>query len=404
MKVARPQISSVAYVKTADKHQQSCVDVIVVGGGIAGLWILSSLRMAGYDAILVEKKSLGGGQTLASQGIIHGGTKYALLGNVTGSSEAARGLPQRWIEHLSGHRLPDLSGVCRNSEHQWMWDAGDIPSKLSSFLAGKLMSGRVKPVKGQSLPAWLKARTVYQLHEPVLDVLSLVKCLAEPNRSRVFGAEAIRSEVRRHRMLLEVRTHSEKHYLATRALVWAAGEGNEGVQAYAMQRRALQMIMVKGDLPELWGHVIEAAVNPRLTITSHKCSTGEVVWYIGGQLAEDGVRRPPAEQIAVTRQELKKTFPNIKSNSLGWATLHINRAEGIQINGKRPDNPIIRQHGRQITVWPTKLAFAPVVADEVSGLVESMQISRSEDSGAFIQLAQADMGGYPWDQTFWQHG
>lgn len=391
-------------MKTADKQQQPCVDVIVVGGGIAGLWILSNLRTAGYDAILVEKESLGGGQTLASQGIIHGGTKYALLGNVTGSSEAVRGLPQRWIEHLSGHRLPDLSGVRRNSEYQWMWGAGDIPSKLSSFLAGRLMSSRVQPIKGPVLPAWLKAKTVYQLHEPVLDVLSLVKCLAERNEGRMFDAEAMRSEVRRHHVLLKVRTHNEIRHLATRVLVWAAGEGNEGIQTYAMQRRALQMVMVKGDLPELWGHVIEAAANPRLTITSHECSAGGIVWYIGGQLAEDGAGRSRAKQITAARQELIRIFPDIKPDSLDWTTLRINRAEGLRADGKRPNNPIIRQYGRQITVWPTKLVFAPVLADNVLGLVESMQISRSKADGAVIRLPQANVGQYPWDQIVRQHG
>ena len=62
-------------------------DVVIVGGGIAGLWILSALRAEGYQTILLEKDALGAGQTLASQGIIHGGTKYALTGKLTGRSE-----------------------------------------------------------------------------------------------------------------------------------------------------------------------------------------------------------------------------------------------------------------------------------------------------------------------------
>ncbi|MDF1622160.1 MAG: FAD-dependent oxidoreductase, partial [Pseudohongiella nitratireducens] len=54
--------------------------ITIVGGGIAGLWLLNRLCLAGYDAILLDKGGLGSGQTLASQGIIHGGLKYALNG------------------------------------------------------------------------------------------------------------------------------------------------------------------------------------------------------------------------------------------------------------------------------------------------------------------------------------
>ena len=57
-------------------------DIVVFGGGIAGLWLLNRLRDEGNDAILLEADGLGAAQTLASQGIIHGGLKYALGGSV----------------------------------------------------------------------------------------------------------------------------------------------------------------------------------------------------------------------------------------------------------------------------------------------------------------------------------
>ena len=45
----------------------------VSGGGIAGLWLNARLRQAGYQSLLVERGALGGGQSVKSQGIIHGG-------------------------------------------------------------------------------------------------------------------------------------------------------------------------------------------------------------------------------------------------------------------------------------------------------------------------------------------
>ena len=56
------------------------VDIAIIGGGIAGLWMLSRLRKRGYSALLIESEALGSGQTICSQGIIHGGVKYSLQG------------------------------------------------------------------------------------------------------------------------------------------------------------------------------------------------------------------------------------------------------------------------------------------------------------------------------------
>ena len=56
------------------------LDVLIFGGGGAGLWLLDDLAARGYRVLLAEAGDLGAGQTIASQGIIHGGLKYALRG------------------------------------------------------------------------------------------------------------------------------------------------------------------------------------------------------------------------------------------------------------------------------------------------------------------------------------
>ena len=91
-------------------------DVLIVGAGVAGLWLNARLRRQGFSTVLVESASLGGGQSLKSQGIIHGGAKYALHGALTGASEAIADMPRRWREALSGSGELDLSGVRLLSE------------------------------------------------------------------------------------------------------------------------------------------------------------------------------------------------------------------------------------------------------------------------------------------------
>src|SRR3546814_17745769 len=68
-------------------------DVLIVGGGVAGLWLNARLRRLGFATLLVDKGALGGGQSVKSQGIIHGGTKYTLSGALTGASEPLAGMP-----------------------------------------------------------------------------------------------------------------------------------------------------------------------------------------------------------------------------------------------------------------------------------------------------------------------
>ena len=50
-------------------------DILIVGGGIAGLWLNVRLCQQGFSTLLLERDTLGGGQSLKSQGIIHGGAK-----------------------------------------------------------------------------------------------------------------------------------------------------------------------------------------------------------------------------------------------------------------------------------------------------------------------------------------
>lgn len=52
------------------------VDVLIVGGGAQGLWLLNDLSKRHYRAVLLERGELGGGQTCHSHGLIHRGHYY----------------------------------------------------------------------------------------------------------------------------------------------------------------------------------------------------------------------------------------------------------------------------------------------------------------------------------------
>src|SRR5690349_15173678 len=86
-------------------------DIAIFGGGVAGLWLLRRLKSAGYRPVLIEKNSLGAGQTLAAQGIIHAGLKYSLEGILSEHTQSLAAMPGIWKDCLAGRGELDLSSV-----------------------------------------------------------------------------------------------------------------------------------------------------------------------------------------------------------------------------------------------------------------------------------------------------
>ena len=349
-------------------------DVLIVGGGVAGLWLNARLRKQGFATVLVEKAALGGGQSVKSQGIIHGGTKYALSGALTGASEAIADMPRRWREALAGNGELDLSGVRLLSDAHYLWSPGTLAGNLTSFFASKAVRSRVGQVKGDELPPALQHPTfkgkVYRLSELVLDVPSLIARLAELAGDSLLAAEQV-EPLYEGNDLVGLRVDGRE--IHAQRIVFSAGGGTAellaalGLQQPAMQRRPLHMVMVKAPtLKPLYAHCLGGGTKPRITVTSHPAADGEWVWYLGGDLAEaDGVARDEVSQIAAAKKELADLMPWIDLSAAQWATLRIDRAEPAQSSLARPDNAFLTEQGRLLVGWPTKLALSPDFSDRV---------------------------------------
>jgi len=359
--------------------QALSTDILIVGGGIAGLWLNARLRRLGYATLLVEKERLGGGQSVKSQGIIHGGTKYALSGALTGSSEAIADMPRRWREALAGSGELDLSGVRLLSEAHYLWSPGTLAGNLTSFFASKAMRGRVDQVKGDALPPALqhpkfKGR-VYRLAELVLDVPSLIARLAELSGDGLLAGERI-APLREDGELVGLVVDDCE--IRARRIVLSAGQGNAdllaalNIQQPAQQLRPLHMVLVKAPtLKPLYAHCLGGGPKPRVTVTSHPTADGQWVWYLGGDLAEaDGVARDEAAQVRFARQTLAELLPWVDLSAAEWRTLRVDRAEPAQSGLVRPDNAFLSEQGRLLVGWPTKLALAPDFADRVMASLE----------------------------------
>jgi glycerol-3-phosphate dehydrogenase len=396
------------------------VDIAIMGGGIAGLWLLNRLCNQGYNAILFEQGDLGGVQTIASQGMIHGGMKYALGGALTGASEAIADMPDHWRRCLNGEGDVDLSHSKVLSQHFYLWSTQSIGSRVTSFLASKVTRGRVDTVKTSELPnafqdPAFKGR-LYKLVDLVLDVPSVVNNLAENFRERIFTINwqhsAFQQAADGSVQLLKVSDGHHSLQLTARRFVFAAGAGNEhlckllGIQRPAMQRRPLRQVLVKHhyDLP-LYAHCMGTNPSPRLTVSSHKTCDGQTVWYLGGDLATDGVALSDQAVIAKAKCELLELFPWLDFSRSEWATLYIDRAEPKQKGLIKPDKAFaaMADHCSNVIVsWPTKLTLAPNMADEVCSLLRSdnIQPSRAAPDSALACLQTPVVGTPCWETLF----
>lgn len=376
-------------------------DVVVIGGGIAGLWLFRTLNTLGYRAVLLEQNSLGGGQTIKSQGIVHGGTKYTLTGQLTNAAQAIAGMPQRWRNALAGKgdvSDPDLRSARILSEYHYLWSPGDIGSRMTSFFASKALRGRVDALTKEKFPAIFKHEgfrgKVYQLNEIVLDIATVTQALVQGLEDKTVkvdwseqGNARLKTDSQGNIDAIELTDENdEKVLLKARRYVLAAGEGTEallntwGVKEPRMQVRPLQMVMVRHEHPEpIYAHCLGATPLPRITVTSHPDADGKWVWYLGGGIAEDGVKLSADELIAMAKKEMKALLPWVNLDQAEWSTLRVNRAEPKQSRLLRPDAAFCQPVANGIVTWPTKLALAPNLSDEVVRMLEEDNIRPGSD-------------------------
>jgi glycine/D-amino acid oxidase-like deaminating enzyme len=419
------------------------LDVLIIGGGIAGLWTLATLLNRGLRAGLIEAHALGQGQTLWSQGIIHGGIKYALTGQASSASKAISAMPAAWRAALKGEGEVAIPAARVLSEHQLLWTTSGLLSRFSGVAASKAIRTPVQRLEKSSRPDLFASAPssvdVYEVAEPVLDVPSVVTALSAGKEHAIARVSRVTSITHTaphasHRVRVSAELHTGQSVtLSTRVLICCAGAGNaelarvmqgehertpEPLGSFVrMQTRPLHMLYA--ELPEplastlpsrgmLFGHCLGVGSVPRLTITSFsRGAAGPTHWLIGGGIAEQGVPRSTAEQIDACTKELRACLPWLDRELSGirLSAGRIDRAEGFMPDGSRPDEPVIQRAGNILAVWPTKLAFAPLLALRIVDQLRQLGFTVNEPSSAHLafthdalaSLPRAHVGTLPWE-------
>lgn len=376
-------------------------ECLIIGGGIAGLWLLSRLRDAGADAWLLEKDSLGSGQTLASQGIIHGGIKYSLSGTITGSTKAIAAMPERWREHMIGQQLPQLRGVQVLADSQYLLTHSGMKGRILRQLASNALSSDNRRVNLTPLRLTIEM-TGLRVEEDIIDTRSLMESLHErlEHFCRQYSVTADNIQRDRHGWSVTIAGKTIK----PRLVIFAAGEGNGALIGNSkVQLRPLHMVSVyHPELFPIYAHIVEGSnAQPLLTISSHYDRQGKIVWYIGGDLAETGNKLYSGQQSMRVEQQLRRLWTHIDWGHAKWNCLKIQRAERRNFKLTRPNWPeIIQLSTNAMAVFPTKLTFAPLLGDMVWEKYQKMAHQEdkqdSEQQLPLDKLPLVQVGNYPW--------
>ncbi|WP_374632587.1 FAD-dependent oxidoreductase [Ferrovibrio sp.] len=385
------------------------LDVAIIGGGVAGLWILNLLCKQGRSAMLFESDAIGGGQSIASQGIIHGGLKYALDLKLGQASAALADMPGLWRDCLQGKGAIDLRGCRIAAEHHLFWVRKSLTSRIAGFFGARMLRGRVDALESAEWPSVLRdpehVGAVYRLDEIVLDVPSLLRALAEPWRDhirQVPGDFTLERDAAGNVVALR---YGDGRFVQAKQFVFTAGAGNAqalrqlGQPADAAQTRPLHMLLMRDAPGLLHAHCFDSSDKPRVTVTSHHLGD-EIVWYVGGQIAENGVMQDEAALIATAKAEFSSLLPGLDLSRCRYAGWQVDRAEGATETGAKPDGPVFRRHGNVFVAWPTKLALAPRLADAI--IAELPPAKASPLPAYYSNWPQAPYAQPVWERVTWR--
>ncbi len=372
------------------KHK---VDILIIGAGIAGLWLFHRLKRAGYDALLLEKNAIGGGQSIASQGIIHSGLKYTLAGQVSALARSISIMPDLWRAALNGNGPVDLSAAKENAASQHLLIPPGLMGSLIKTISKKALGKGAKETPLEEWPGDISASgfhgSLVHMGEPVLDIPGIIHALAEPYKDCIRQNDGTEIEAK-----LTIYTAADGNEEAAKQ-----NNHNKGLET---QKRPLLMGLMKHAPFPLYAHFVGNSDKPVATITTHKGKDGTLIWYVGGAVAERAKDSSPEEVYSAIRKAFAKYMPQVDLSGIEWATLPIDRIEGkSKTDGWLPDTPTIHESGDTLYCWPTKLTFAPLLSDMIFDRVEKSGIKPNGIQSDWSFLPEAPYAETPWDTAQW---
>jgi len=353
------------------------LDVLIVGGGIMGLWLAHDLHAVGRSFAVLEQNTMGGEQTCHSHVYLHQGFIY----NEVELAARLRSVTAKWLEWLTNREH-----LVRSHASYFGFRTGvEFEQKLALW-EHPWLGLQCKLVAVSDWPAALApgakrssgVKILVSTPEQSLDGHLLVKELAGEFPESIFRIDSV------HRIKVtpsgvDLAAHHTRHgelRFHSRFLVLAAGAGNLRLltaffpdqfvgRPSPQQIRKAHMMVISGaedDLPPLNGVFGSFG---GLFMVSRELG-GQNVWLVSDYrnlvAGQSGGAASGCEpwQCAVL-EYLHELAPAVmgRASRFRWGIYEAPKAEGAAA-GKLPDEERILSVGQKVwAVWPTKLTPAP---------------------------------------------
>lgn len=380
-------------------------DIVIFGAGIAGLWSFNHLKSLGYDVLLLEKESIGCGQTIASQGIIHSGLKFSLAGKVNSLAKSISAMPDLWRDALKGEGDIDLRAANVSAQSQQLLIPAGFMGSLTKLVTKKALGNNVHEIPRDEWSDDIKASgfngSVVFMGEPVLDIPSVIRALAEPYKSSIKKISDKQAD-NPFEFLRQNNIDAKRVIFTGAANNHTIAKNHNQDNGLATQKRPLMQGMMKNAPFPLYAHLVGKTDKPIASITTHEMSDGTLVWYLGGGVAERAKDANPDDVYNDAINAFKSYLPAVDLSKIEWSVLPIDRIEGkSKTDSWMPDTPTIHNTDAASYCWPTKLTFAPMLSNMILNSLKDSDITPSSKQSDFSFLTNAEYTKTPWDKANW---
>lgn len=373
--------------------KQVKTDIAIIGGGIAGLWLLNKLSKT-YNVVLIENEALGSGQSLASQGLI-------LPRNQEVENKPGEDVYKIWQDCLNGFGDVDLRTTEILSDQQSLVSQNSLVARFSNFVSHLKYKYLTKQNSIQDIQFVdsLNAGQFYQLDAKVIDMRSLLESLAKHNMSDIYKAD-IQEYLHEDGQFKGLKLHhSGRHVeLFADAFIFTAGNGNVralrelGLKAPSTPAKDQTQIMIKGMSFALHG-LYTLKNGHQVQVTAHGQADNSYVWYVSGQwLHQSG--KTEKERIKRIKQAFKNSFPKSDFSKCLWAC---QMSQTYQRDWKAAKRQKVFFTEKAAVAWPANLTTTPLLVGEIEAWLEKIGVSyatEKEDLG----FERVNYGLYPWEQ------
>lgn len=387
------------------------LDLLIVGAGFSGLWLLNRACREGYSALLIESDRIGSGQSIHGHGFIVAHPTVGPWTPTEAQAQQVSTLVSRWREMCAGSGEIDLRRVRILSEQPLRWQLPVLANSGFSLRRWLGLRRRHEPavversgLADAELPAsWHSEQRgghMDRLDGFVIDNRSLLEALVWPVRPYILhsrgpvvlagdGSVNLRVDGRDPVVLQAQRT------------VFTAGTGSALLGSVPLHIWQQSLVMLRGgQLPDdVFVNAVDDSGRRRFNVTSHRDAEGRVVWYLGGGNSDVSSTVDGEEQIEQVRGEIERYMPWVSLAGTESACISVQRA-AARLRDAIAVLPVVKQIDGFITAWSANVATAPLLADEVmellraDGLHPSAADLRAVDGWPAPELAAA-----PWDNV-----